>query len=279
MNLNLFNKKTLGSHYKKLLAEYEELTRQLEAAQQELPQAESDLRTKEQNFQQKFDQSKSTHLNRDEKDLLFIRNQAEQRLRAVKDLIGDLQPRHRELQHKAEAPTRMAEAKETCLQLAKQRNTLQGELENSGVTIEKLEKRITGLEQRIDAETISAVQALADADGELTLPENFGNLDVELRVTRSALAGVKEKAEVITAELNALREQMEIARNNFTGNRAIVAELELMEKLPSFIEIFARASVAKHMSRFSHDPDRYVIEIPRNVVDEAFETLKAELSV
>jgi chromosome segregation ATPase len=274
MNFNLLKKST-GGHFDKLRGEYAKLSQQIAANQEELTKAEADFRAKDQTYRQSVEQSKQSRFSPSGKNLLSIRNQAEQHFENLKIELGDLQSRHRSMQWKVEAPTKMREAKATYQRLTARRIDLQAELEKTGDAAEKIQTRITGLEQRTGEETKDAVAVVADG-GEL--PEGFGKIDAELRVTRAALIKVQERAEDITAELQALREQCDEARNTYVGSQAAVAELELAEQLPSFVGIIARASVAKHLSQRGHNPDKYVIEIPRTVVDAMYESLNAELA-
>jgi hypothetical protein len=275
MNFNLLKKST-GGHFDKLRSEYAKLSQQIAATQEDLAKAEADLKTKDQTYRQTIDQSKQSRFSPSEKHLVAIRNQAERHFENLKNDLADLQSRHRAMQWKVEAPLKMREAKEVHQRLTARRKDLQADLEKTDVAAEKIQARITDLEQRAGEETKSAAAAIADG-GEL--PESFGKLDAELRVTHAAWIEVQERAESIAAELQIIREQSDEARNAFIGHQAMVAELELAEQLPAFVAIIAKASVARHMSQRSHDPDRYVIEIPRTVVDAVRENLSAELAV
>lgn len=273
MKFSLFKK---SGYLDKLRAEHAELSRKLDVTRHELTQAETDLRTKDQTYRQCIEQSKQSRLSPSEKHLLTIRNKAEWHFENLRNELADLQSRHRTLQWKVEAPAKMEEAKETYQRLTARRKDLQGELEKAVGSSERIRTRITDLEQRAGEETKSAAAAIADGGA---LPESFGKLDAELRVTHAAWIEVQEKAESIAAELQIIREQSDEVRNAFIGHQAMVAELELAEQLPSFVDIIAKASVARHMSQRSHDPDRYVIEIPRTVVDAVRENLSADLAV
>ena len=87
----------------------------------------------------------------------------------------------------AEGPGKLESARTTIIELRRRRNALQAEHEQNRKLIAKLEKRIGELEQRIAAETHSASEMMAAAEGEFVLPEALTKLDVELRVARATL--------------------------------------------------------------------------------------------
>lgn len=278
MKINPFRKKSLGRHFDKLQAEYNELDRKLDAALKAQKEAEADFAEKHKAYQELEDRSTSSFWSAGEKSLNRARNMAEHQMREAQSKVRELQCQIAPLHSQVIAPSQMAEAKETYVRLTQQDQALSKEFEKTDALKTKLAQKIAKLEQSIAAETQAAANAMAAADGEIVLPEGLSKLDMELRVTQATLIEINKKLDSIAAEIAPLPKQISAARDSYIGYRATVAKLEVMEQLPTFVEIIARASVAGHLSNYDSAANRFEIEIPAEVVTAMEATLNAELA-
>jgi chromosome segregation ATPase len=278
MKINPFRKKSLGHHFDKLQAEYNELDRKLDAAIKEQKAAEEDFAEKHKAYREMEERSTSSFWSAGEKSLNRARNYAEHAMGEAQSKVRELQHQIAPLHSQVIAPAEMAEAKETYLRLTQQDRALSSDIEKTGALKAKLEQKIAKLEQSIAAETQAAASAMAAADGEIVLPEGLSKLDMELRVTQATLIEINKKLDSLMGEMEPLPKQIRDARDSYISYRATVAKLEMMEQLPTFVEIIARASVARHLVHYTSAANRFEIEIPEEVVTAMEETLNAELA-
>ncbi|MCW7540663.1 hypothetical protein OOT46_22855 [Aquabacterium sp. A7-Y] len=278
MKLNPFTKKNTGGYYAKVKAEYEQLSRELAEAKQQLPLAQAD-----------FDEKNRLLRAAEARSSRFTASDEEQAARSAchgaKEVLSQLEWRIRELDSTVtplgwvvHAPGKLETARQTIKQLKQRRASLEGDLEKTGRVIDKVEKRAEQLRQRIADETVSASQAIADAEGEIAMPDSLMRLESELRVTETALGDQKRKAEELQRELQAIPKQLNDARSSFQHSRADVADIELREQLHLLMNSIARATAAAHESLYSRPDNKYEIEVPHEYVTAAKEQLDAELS-
>lgn len=162
--------------------------------------------------------------------------------------------------------------------MRRRRNALQAEREQHSSLIAKLQRRIGELEQRIAAETHSASEMMAAADGEFVLPEALTKLDVELRVARATLENVTGKVAALDADIANIPNQLRDAERSFEHAQATVAKIELHEQLPQIYDALARASVTDHTCGYrSHRESKYEIEIPHEYIEAARAKLASEI--
>jgi len=136
----------------------------------------------------------------------------------------------------------------------------------------KLDRQVDELERHIARETQAASQSMVDADGEFVMPEALTRLDVELRVTRATLAERQGKLAEVQDALKLIPDQVRDAQRTYGSARAAVAEIELQEPLPNWLEVIALAALSA-----SSDARKYVIEIPREVAEAARTKLAADM--
>lgn len=113
---------------------------------------------------------------------------------------------------------------------------------------------------------------MVDADGEFVMPEALTRLDVELRVTRATLAERQNRLTELQGELELIPDQVRDAQRTYGSARAAIAEIELQEQLPNWLEVIALAALTA-----SSDARKYVIEIPREVAEAARAELAADM--
>ena len=113
---------------------------------------------------------------------------------------------------------------------------------------------------------------MVDADGEFVMPEALTRLDVELRVTRATLAERQGNLAEVQDALKLIPDQVRDAQRTYGSARAAVAEIELQEPLPNWLEVIALAALSA-----SSDARKYVIEIPREVAEAARTKLAADM--
>ena len=115
--------------------------------------------------------------------------------------------------------------------------------------------------------------------GELTaIPAALVNHHAELTATRHTREEVARRIQTLQAEHDALPDQIRQARDTCRGAQAIVAEIELQDRLPVLIDVIAKAAVAAHRAGFSRERHRYEIEIPEEAIEAASAALDADLS-
>ena len=115
--------------------------------------------------------------------------------------------------------------------------------------------------------------------GELTaIPAALVNHHAELTASRHTREEVARRIQTLQAEHDALPDQIRQARDTCRGAQAIVAEIELQDRLPVLIDVIAKAAVAAHRAGFSRERHRYEIEIPEEAIESASAALDADLS-
>lgn len=277
MKLNPFRKKGLGRHFEKLQAEYNDLDRQLQSARQAHEDAIADLEEKRLAYRELEARSNTTFWSPQEQRLKAQENKAEHRVSETRAVVSDLQDKLRPIIPLVFAPSEFAEAKDALEKLIAHGNALTADFIKTNAAIEKLSKRDADLEQRIQSETEAAAKTIEDGEGELILPVALTQLDNERRVVQTSIAGLHKKLETLRAESKPLPAQIQSARETFIGSRAQLAELELAERLPEFMEVIARAAVSRHLSCYSQKADRYEITLPYEVIEKMTEILNAEV--
>lgn len=277
MKLNPFRKKSSG-YFAKLQAEFAEATAQLEATAAELAAAREDHAVKHDASRElEARHPQRLHMSPAEKAARLAANTAEQRVHDLERALWNLQQRHSGLRQRIEAPQQLASAQATMVELGEQRRTLQTERDKAQALIAKLDARIGEITARIGAETQAASASMIADDGAFVMPEALLRLDTELRVAQTTRTDLQGRIESIGTELQAIPEAWREARTRFLGARATVAEIELHEQLPGFIELVARAAGSRHACHVSSPADRYEIEIARDVVAATQARLEAEV--
>jgi chromosome segregation ATPase len=273
-----FFKKTSG-YLERIQAEYDALKSQHDEAKKALAIAATDYDAKAKASRELEAKSPAnTYLSDAESRLRRLRDDAESIHRQagykVYDLERDMQP----LATILNAPGSLADAKTTLNEMNGCEAVLKADFEKTAHQFEKVQQRIADLEQQIATETKSACQVMAESEEEFAVPDSLGKLDVALRLAKATLGELQARVERIQQERGEISDKVKAAKQTIVHMRARVAEIELHEQLPGFIDIIARAAVSSHLSNFGNKADRYEITIPREVVNSMTEQLNAELA-
>lgn len=272
MKLNPFSKKTTTGYYDRIKAECDELAQQAKEAKQAAEDAKADYDAKARASYELESRSSNPYLSDVESKARRARDDAYNQSEALQRKARDLESRYINLRSTVEAPARMEEARQTITRLGKERDALRHEVGKTESLIGKLQRRAEELEQRIANETQAASQSMVDAEGDFVMPESLTRLDVELRVTRATLSERQAKLAELQAAFKLIPDQLRDAQRAFSYARATVADIELQEQLPNWLDVIALAAVSA-----SRDAREYVIEIPREIAEAARAKLAAEL--
>lgn len=277
MKLNPFRKKTSG-YFTKLEAAFAEVSAQLEATAAELAVAREDYALKHDASRRLEAQSpQRQYLTDTESAARRVADAAHQRVSELEHQLRDLQQRHSALRHRVEAPQQLTTAQAAMVEIGEQRRSLQAKRDKTQALIARIDARVTELTARISTETEAASAALIEGDGEFVMPDALLRLDTELRVARTTRTDLQASADALGTELQAIPEALREARTRFLHARATVAELDVQEQLPTFIETIARAAASRRECQLSHSDDRYEIEIPQDVLAAVKARLQADI--
>jgi hypothetical protein len=273
-----FFKKSSG-YLDRIQAEYDALKNQYDEAQKSLAVAIADHEAKTRarvelearTTDQRYLSDTEIHYRKLQSDAENVRRQLEYK---VRDLAREMCP----LRNLVTAPAELEEAKLTLRDMSRRQQALRAELDKTASQIGKVEKRVAQLEQQIASETKAACLAMAESDDEFTVPTSLGQLDVALRLAKTTLAELQKQSQHIWDQKQDTQDAIKAARGAIVAYRATVAEIELQEQLPVFIDIVAKAAVSRHLGNLGKSPDRYEITIPRETVESMMEQLNAELA-
>jgi chromosome segregation ATPase len=273
MRLNPFSKKTTTGYYERLKAECADLALQVQEAKAAADHAKADYEAKVQTSCDMEVRYADKHfLTEQESQARRERDDAYNRAEDLRRKAWELEHKHNRLRWTVEAPARMDEVKQTIAHLRSERAALSDEAAKTEGLIAKLHRRVEDLEQRIARETQAASQSMVAADGEFVMPEALTRLDVELRVTRATLAERQSKLAELKDALALIPDQVRDAQRTYGSARAAVAEIELQEQLPNWLDVIALAALSA-----SSDARKYVIEIPPEAADAARAKLAADM--
>ena len=278
MKLNPFSKKSNSGYYERIKAEFAEVKQQIEEAQAAANEAKADAEAKRQ-YAFELEQRGNQHsISEQERRARLAASAAQNRAGDLERKLSPLKSKLSDLRHILEGPSKLESARTTIIELRRHRNALQAEREQHSSLIAKLQKRIGELEQRIAAETHSASEMMAAADGEFVLPEALTKLDIELRVALATLENVTGKVAALDADIANIPNQLRDAERSFEHAQATVAKIELHEQLPEIYDALARASVTDHACGYrSHRESKYEIEIPHEYIEAARAKLASEI--
>jgi chromosome segregation ATPase len=274
MKLNPFSKKS--GYYARIKAEHAEEQRKLEALQAEVVAAQADYEAKAQANADLERRNRSHNWTDAEVRLSRARDAAYHHVEELRRKVGEQERKVRDLRAIVDAPDKLEQSRAAIIDLRHRRSVLQAEREQQAKLISKLQRRIGDLEQRIAAETQSASEAMAAAEGDFALPESLTRLDAELRVARSTLATVTAKVQTLDIEIAAIPNQLREAQRSFKHFQADVEDIELKEQLPW--EVLARAAASAYAvdSQFRQE-DEFTITIPNSYIEAARAKLTAEM--
>ena len=278
MKLNPFSKKTTTGYYERIKAEFAEAKQQLEEAQSAADEAKADAEAKAKYAFELEQRGNQLSISEQERRAQIAASAAQNRAGDMERKLSPLKTKLSDLRHILEGPDKLASARTAILELRRRRNALQAERKQHSSLIAKLQKRIGELEQRIAAETHSASEMMAAADGEFVLPEALTKLDIELRVALATLENVTGKVAALDADIANIPNQLRDAERSFEHAQATVAKIELHEQLPQIYDALARASVTDHACGYrNHRESKYEIEIPHEYIEAARAKLASEI--
>ena len=191
--------------------------------------------------------------------------------------LGHLELDHRSLRWKAEAPDALAQRIAELKVLATRRQQIEAERDKQRGAIAKLEARIATLRGEIDQETESATQALIESGGEVPgASDALVKRRQDLKLLAEAVAKVRQQEAVLESELGSIPAQERELRRCIESDQASVAEIDLHEQMPEFIQVIARAAVSKARV---HGGNRHTYEIliPDAALEAATASLDAEI--
>ena len=277
MKLNPFSKKSTSGYYERIKAEFAEAKQQFEEAQAAANEAKADAEAKRQ-YAFELEQRGNQHsISEQERRARLAASAAQNRAGDLERKLSPLKSKLSDLRHILEGPSKLESARTTIIELRRHRNALQAERKQHSSLIAKLQKRIGELEQRIAAETHSASEMMAAADGEFVLPEALTKLDIELRVALATLENVTGKVAALDADIANIPNQLRDAERSFEHAQATVAKIELHEQLHHLYDALARTSVADHACGYrSHRESKYEIDIPHEYIEAARAKLASE---
>ena len=278
MKLNPFSKKTTTGYYDRIKVEFAEVKLQLEEAQAAANEAKADAEAKAKHAFELEQRGNQHSISEQERRARLASSAAQNRAGDLERKLSPLKTKLNELRHIVEAPGKLESARTLIIELRRRRNTLQTDRAQHANLIAKLQKRIGELEQRIAAETLSASETMAAAEGEFVLPEALTKLDVELRVARATLENVTGNLQALDIDIAAIPKQLRDAERSFEHAQATVAKIELHEQLHHIYDALARASVADHACGYrSHCESKYEIDIPHEYIEAARAKLASEM--
>lgn len=278
MKSNMPRRNPAPTHLDTLRAEFDALTQRLQEAEAAANTAQHEADAKRRAYHELEKRSNSTHWSVTEQRLFREKNQLEAVARQLQQDLVPLRDEHARLKRKVEAPAQLEAARVEMAALTDRREAMAQEINKAKTLQAQLDARIESVEQQIARDTQTTANRLINA-GELTaLPAALASQHAELTATRHTRDEVARRIQTLQPEHDTLPEQIRLARDSYQGAQAIVAEIELQEKLPAFIGVIARAAVALHRAGFSREQGRYEIEIPVEALEAASTALDADLS-
>jgi len=278
MKSNPSRRQSSTSYLDTLRSELDAMTQQLQEAEAAASTAQQEADAKRRAYHELEQRSNSTHWSVTEQRLFREKNHLEAVARQLQQDLVPLRQDHARLKRKVQAPAQLEEARVEMAALTDRRTALAQEISKATTLQAQLDARIESVEQQIASDTRSTANRLINA-GELTaLPAALASLHAELTATRHTRDEVARRIQTLQSEQDALPDQIRLARDSYRGAQAIVAEIELQDRLPVLIDVIAKAAVAAHRAGFSRERHRYEIEIPEEAIEAASAALDADLS-
>lgn len=267
MKLNPFAKKT-GAYLASIKSEHDDLQRRIEDIEDELVDARADYEAAS---------DKNTRLRESAGRLSMntppaasahwpLVTAASQKVQRLESDLSDLKSRIPPLRRLLDAQEDHEKAQAQLDQLNSRQVTLTSEMTKADTVMAKLEKRIADVQSRIAAENQLAAEALIGAEGEFTVPEVLARLEAELRLAQTAMNDLTAKKTAWRQEQDDNRTALRDAVHALVHTRAIVLEIELLEKVFPLMDLFARAAVSRSARHWGDSEHEYLIKIPSEQV-------------
>lgn len=278
MKSNPSRRQASTSYLDTLRSEFDALTQQLQEAEAAANTAQQEADAKRRAYHELEKRSNSTHWSVTEQRLFREKNQLEAIARQLQQDLVPLREEHARLKWKVQAPVQLEAARIEMTGLTDRHTVLAQEISKATTLQAQLDARIEAVEQQIARDTQFTTNQLMNT-GELTaIPAALASLHAELTATRHTRDEVARRIQSLQSEHDALPDQIRLARDSYRGAQAIVAEIELQDRLPVLIDVIAKAAVAAHRAGFSRERHRYEIEIPEEAIEAASAALDADLS-
>lgn len=278
MKSNPSRRQASTSYLDTLRSEFDALTQQLQEAEAAANTAQQEADAKRRAYHELEKRSNSTHWSVTEQRLFREKNQLEAIARQLQQDLVPLREEHARLKWKVQAPVQLEAARIEMTGLTDRHTVLAQETSKATTLQAQLDARIEAVEQQIARDTQFTTNQLMNT-GELTaIPAALASLHAELTATRHTRDEVARRIQSLQSEHDALPDQIRLARDSYRGAQAIVAEIELQDRLPVLIDVIAKAAVAAHRAGFSRERHRYEIEIPEEAIEAASAALDADLS-
>lgn len=274
MKLNPFTKKT-GVYLASIKSEHDDLQRRIEDIEDELVAARTDYEAASDKNTRLRESAGSLSMNTPPAASAHwpVVTATAQKVQRLQSQLRDLKSRIPPLRLLLDAPEDHAKAQTRLDELNARQVTLTSEIAKADTTMTKLEKRITDVQSRIAAENELAAEALIGAEGEFTVPAVLTKLEAELRLAQTAMNDLTAKKTAWRQQQDDNRTALRDAEHSLVHTRATVIEIELFEKVFPLMDLFARAAVARKVSRWGSDENTYLIEIPQANLEVARQAL------
>lgn len=271
--------KKSNDYYESVKTRYDDMKLELEATQAELATVRAEYDREKAIHRQMIDSAPKLSLStsKRESDQLDVVSLLYNRVGSLERYIGQFQPRFQKLRRIIEAPARFEQAQAELVALVEQRTSLAQERKAAEALVDKLSQVVADLEARLAHAEKSATVLLADSDADFNLPEALIKIEVELRLAKPSLADAQNKLTDVVARTKDLQESIKESERLFVDARYVMVEIELHAHLLPIMNLFARATVARHQFDNEADLSRFDIDIPRELIAPAELELAAEL--
>jgi len=270
---------TINDYYASVKARHNDMNRELEATQAELASVRAEYDREKAIHRQMMDSAPKLSLStsKRESDHLDVVSLLNNRVGSLERYIGQFQPRFQKLRRIIEAPVRFEQAQTELVGLVEQRTSLAQERKAAEALVAKLSQVVADLQASLLSAEKSATVLLTDSDADFNLPEALIKIEVELRLAKPALADAQNKLAEIVTRTKDLQELIKESERLFVDARYVMVEIELHAHLLPIMNLFARATVARHQFDFEADLSKFDIDIPRELIAPAELELAAEL--
>ena len=269
----------INDYYASVKTRYDDMKLELEATQAELATVRSEYDRENAIHRQMMDSAPKLSLrtSKRESDQLDVVSLLYNRVGSLERYIGQFQPRFQKLRRIIEAPARFEQAQAELVALVEQRTSLAQERKAAEALVAKLSQVVADLEASLLSAEKSATVLLTDSDADFNLPEALIKIEVELRLAKPSLADAQNKLTDVVARTKDLQESIKESERLFVDARYVMVEIELHAHLLPIMNLFARATVARHQFDNEADLSRFDIDIPRELIAPAELELAAEL--
>jgi len=202
---------------------------------------------------------------------------ASQRAAALTSEVEDLITKLRPLERAIEVPAAFAQAERELSDVRARHKAGALAGAKTEAVIAQLTQRIAALAERIATETKAATDAMLTGGADFAGGETIAKLELELRVATAALTELRARHADMELRRQALTEEAHSSTNNYRWRRADRAEYDATELLQPAMEAIARSVAARRQVDDHHPENRFIVDIPRELIDEARSALDSEL--